>query len=366
MRIFMLVQRQGVGGPIPKVTPHLVAALRSLGCIVVTQPWGRGSDDERLVVKAALRLRDVVSVRRALQGKEFNVTVIQTAHDWRTLARDIAVVMAIRRRGRPVILHLHGSRASILVEPGHRAFKLATAVLLQLVDGVMVLSMEEQRLWQAFRPHPPVVTVKNPFVVSAASRLRGVEAPTPEVGRVLFVGRLLEAKGIFDVVQAFATVVGHARCELVVVGRGEHERRVQREIERLGLEEHVRMTGYLTGADLHREYAEATLLVLPSYWDEGFPTVLAEAMDAGLAIVTTRIRGAADHLVEGKHALFVAPRDVRAIASAISKLLRDRELCDRMGSANRQRVRIFDPEVVGAEYLQVLRSVARLPPPAKS
>jgi glycosyltransferase involved in cell wall biosynthesis len=361
MRIFMLVQSQNVRGPIPKVTPHLAAVLRSLGCIVVTQAWGRRSDDERLVVKATQRLRDVVSVRRALHGKEFDVAVIQTAHDWRTLARDIVVVLVIRRRCRPVILQLHGSEASTLVEPGHRAFKLATAALLQLVDGVMVLSTEEQRQWRTFRPHPPVVTVKNPFVGNAGSGREAVEASSAKADRVLFVGRLLEAKGILDLVEAFAAVVDQARCELVIVGRGEHEPQVRDEISRLGIEEHVRMKGYLTGAGLHREYEEATVLVLPTSWSEGFPTVLAEAMDAGLAIVTTRIRGAADHLVEGTHALFVEPHDVKAIASAILKVLCDHELRERMGSANRERVRIFDPEVVGAEYLQVLRS---LPPRA--
>jgi glycosyltransferase involved in cell wall biosynthesis len=312
------------------------------------------------------RLLDVVSVRRALQGEEFDVAIVQTAHDWRTLARDIAVVLAIRRRCRPVLLQLHGSRASALVEPRHRAFRLATATLLLLVDGVMVLSTEEQRHWQAFRRNPPVFTVKNPFVGNAASRRDAVEASATEADRVLFVGRLLEAKGIFALVEAFATVVDQAMCELVIVGCGEHERRVRRQIRRLGLEEQVRMKGYLTGAELHREYAEASLLVLPTSWDEGFPTVLAEAMDAGLAIVTTRIRGAADHLVEGKHALFVEPRDVRAIASAILTVLRDRELRERMRSANRQRVRIFEPEVVGAEYLQVLRSLVRPAPPAES
>jgi glycosyltransferase involved in cell wall biosynthesis len=366
MRIFMLVQHQGLRGPVAKHTPYLVTALSSLGCTVVTHPWGRRSEDERFFVNATQRLRDVVSVGRALRGEAFDVAVVKTAHDWRTLARDIAVVLAIRRRCRPVLLQLHGSRASTLVQPGHRAFTLATAILLRLVDGVMVLSTEEQRQWQAFRRRTPVFTVKNPFVRHAVSGNDAVEASTAERNRVLYVGRLLEAKGIFDLVEAFAAVVEQARCELVVVGRGEHERRVRRQIRRLGLEEHVRMKGYLTGANLHREYTEATLLVLPS-WSEGFPTVLAEAMDAGLAIVTTRIRGAADHLVEGEHALFVEPRDVRAIASAILTVLRDRELRERMGAANRQRVRIFDPEVVGVEYLQVLRSLASSPaPPAAS
>jgi glycosyltransferase involved in cell wall biosynthesis len=365
MRIFMLVQPEGIRGPVAKHTRHLVAALRSLGCTVVTHPWGRRSEGEGLASKATQRLRDVVSVRRAVHGEQFDVAIVKTSHDWRTLIRDIAAAFAVKGSCGRIVLQLHGSQSSALVEPGRRAFKLATALLLRLVDGVMVLSTEEQRQWQAFRARPPVLTVKNPFVSHAVSRDNAVEASTVERHRVLYVGRLLEAKGIFDLVKAFAAVVDQARCELIVVGHGEHQRRVRRQIRSLGLEEHVSMKGYLTGAALQREYAEASMLVLPS-WSEGFPTVLAEAMDAGLPIVTTRIRGAADHLVEGENALFVEPRDVKAIASAILRVLRDRELRQRMGSANRLRVRIFDPEVVGAEYLQVLRSLAPSPHPAAS
>jgi len=174
---------------------------------------------------------------------------------------------------------------------------------------------------------------------------------------VLFVGRLLEEKGIFDLVEAFAAVVEQTPCRLVFVGRGEDDRRLRERIHRLGLNDHVAVKGYLEGADLSRVYGEATLLALPTSWPEGFPTVLAEAMDTGLPIVTTRIRGAADHLIEGEHALFVEPRDVEGLASAMVTLLRDADLCNRMGLANRQRVGIFEPATVGAEYLQVLRYV---------
>jgi glycosyltransferase involved in cell wall biosynthesis len=359
MRIFMLVQHPGARGPVPKHTLQLVAALRTLGCTVVTHPWGRRDEHESLLVKLTQRLRDVLSVRRVLQQHAFDVAVVKTAHDWRTLLRDIAVVLVIRRRCRPIVLQLHGSRASKLVEPGNHAFKLATATVLSLVDGILVLSSEEQRQWQTFRRHPPVFTVKNPYV-----RHLALDSPEPtnrsaRGARALFVGRLIEEKGIFDVIDALPDVLQETQCRVVVVGEGPQGSQLLDRIRRLGLEDHVTMTGYRAGAQLGAEYRGSTLFVLPTSWDEGFPTVLAEAMDAGLPIVTTRIRGAADHLVEGENALFVAPGDVKGLADAMTTLLRDKDLRARMSLANRERVRIFEPEIVAAEFLETLQSLGR-------
>ena len=116
------------------------------------------------------------------------------------------------------------------------------------------------------------------------------------------------------------------------------------------------MRGYLSGEALKQAYSSASIFVLPS-WSEGFATVFAEAMDAGLPIVTTRIRGAADHLIDGENVLFIEPRDVTALASALRTLVEDSDLRARMGSANHERVHMFDPEVVAAEYRGVLEVV---------
>jgi glycosyltransferase involved in cell wall biosynthesis len=362
MRIFMLVQHPTALGPVPKHTAHLVDALRSLGCDVVTHPWGQRRASETLLEKLIQRPRDVLSVYRVLRHETFDVAVVKTSHDWRTLLRDIAVALVIRRRGRPVVLQFHGSHAGHLLGPGHRAFKWATAILIRLVDAILVLSTEEEREWRAFRPNLQVFAVKNPFVRSATP-IDGTVAAAPPAGerRVLFVGRLIEAKGIFDLVAALPSVLESAPCRLVVVGDGDQERELRDEIARLGLADRVTLAGYLGGAALEDAYRKAAIFVLPS-WDEGFPTVLAEAMDAGLPIVTTRIRGAADHLRADVNALFVEPRDVAALAAAVGTLLRDEDLRARMAAANREAVGMFEPSVVAAEYLDALRSIARSTP----
>jgi glycosyltransferase involved in cell wall biosynthesis len=360
MRIFMLVQHPTARGPVPKHTSHLVAELRSLGCTVVTHTWGQRQHGESLLHKLTKRALDVLSVRRALKrDRQFDVAVVKTAHDWRTLLRDIAVVLVIRRRCRPIVLQLHGSHSSELVEPGGQAFKAATALLLTLVDAVLVLSTEEQRQWQAFRQRPQVFTVKNPYVSLFSSE--GSDRTNSSVSgvRALFVGRLMREKGIFELVEAFADVLQRMECKLVIVGEGgdAEASELRDRIRSLGLENHVTMPGYLSGPELRNVYRESSIFVLPS-WSEGFPTVLAEAMDAGLPIVTTYIRGAADHLISGENALFVDPRDAKGLASAIITLLTDRDLRTRMASANRRRIEIFHPELVAAEYLEVLKSVS--------
>ena len=348
----MLVQREGIRGPVPKLTARLIAALGPLGVTVVTHDWGRKSDREGLPTKLRRGIADVLSVRRAVQRLEFDVAVVNTAHDWRTVLRDLGVALVVRSRRRPVILQLHGSRTSSLVRGGGRTFKLATGVLLRMTDGVLVLSNEEQSDLRAFRPTTKVFVVKNPY--ERLTRPPGWVQASTSPPSLLYVGRLVREKGVLDLVEAMPSVLDQVACNLVVVGDGELEDVLRDRIGQLGLGESVTLAGFLEGEELIRAYSAADVFVLPS-WSEGFPTVLAEAMDAGLPIVTTRIRGAVDHLVEGEHALFVAPRDVRGLASAVVELIRDPKLRIRMGSANEQRVEVFDPHVVAGEYVAILR-----------
>lgn len=356
MRILMLVQREGIRGAAPKVSARLIAALTTLGVTVVTHDWGRRSEREHIVTKLRRGLGDVLSVRRAMRGIEFDMAIVNTAHDWRTVVRDIAVALVLGRRRRPVVLQLHGSRAADLVRPGVPAFKLMTSLLLRLTDGVLVLSSEEQRDLTMFRPATRVFVVKNPYerlsFPSAGPRGPGSDPPV-----LLFVGRLLKEKGVLDVVQAMPSVLEQVACRLDIVGEGEFEGALRKQIRQLDLEESVTLVGYLEGEALLRAYAEADVFVLPS-WSEGFPTVLAEAMDAGLPIVTTRIQGAVDYLVDGEHARFTEPRDVVGLASALVEAIRSPDLRARMAAANQERVRLFDPHVVAREYLQVLRLFA--------
>jgi glycosyltransferase involved in cell wall biosynthesis len=81
-------------------------------------------------------------------------------------------------------------------------------------------------------------------------------------------------------------------------------------------------------------------------------------MSAGLPVITTRIRGAADYLVEGENALFVPARDPLSIAIALVRLRRDPSLCQRMSEANLRDVQRFSIESAARNYHAALLAIA--------
>lgn len=358
----MLVPFPGVQGSMSKILPLLAEALRKTGCVVETEPWGRHVEDESLPGKVRSRLLDVVRLRRRLKRERFDVLLVQTSHEWPSLLRDIPLLAVARRSVPATVLEFHGGRADRLGSRGARWFELATALLLQLSDGVLVLSSEERSAFQRFRPSGRFFLVANPFVAP-----EGDEAPSSPPEKcagpptLMFAGRLVEEKGVLDVLSAVSILRDRTPCRLVIAGDGPERLRLIDRAHELGLDDVVELAGYLTPEQLASAYRAADVFVFPSYWAEGFPTVLTEAMCAGLPIVTTRARGSADHLEEDVHALFVPPRDPTALAQSIERLLNDGELRTRMSNANRRKLRDFAPDAVVGAYVHALDEVAAAP-----
>jgi glycosyltransferase involved in cell wall biosynthesis len=358
MRIAMLAPRDTVQGPLPKHTPLLADGLRRLGCEVEMLPWGRRVEGERLPAKILGRARDVLGARRAVVRGDFPVVVVKTAHDWLTLPRDLALAHTLPRN-RVLVLQFHGSQSSRLVARGSWLFKWATKALLGRADGVFVLSREEQGEWLRFSPDSRVCVVRNVRPSPSSSPPPSVEESPVGDARpvILCVARLIPSKGVLELVRALPLVQRERAARLVLAGDGPAAAGLRELAVELGVSDSVTVPGYLDGEDLSKLYRDAQVFALPTFHAEGFPTVILEAMAAGLPIVTTPSRGALDHLVEGRNALFVPARDAHALASALVRLLADDELRRAMGSTNREKVLDFDAAPVARDYLSALNTI---------
>lgn len=364
LRILMLAPPPHLRGPLPKHTPHLVAALRALGCEVALEQWGRHQDVESIWDKVVGRIGDIWRVRGALTRTRPDVVVVKTSHDWNTVLRDVLLLLATRGRRPCTVLQLHGSQPETLRSRSRLLFTLMSRGMLRLSDAVLVLSSEEEREWRRVWPDGSIHRVANPFAHGHERDLGRPALPSrvldrlrPDAPVLLFVGRLMREKGILDIVHALATLGDESRAQLLAVGEGPLAGEVARLARSLGLEDRVILAGYLQGEELDAAYAAASVFVLPTWWFEGFPTVIAEAMYARLPLVTTAMRGMADHLCQGTNALFVHPGQPGELANALRQLLLDPSMRAAMGAANRAAVQVFSPERVGEAYLAILRSV---------
>jgi glycosyltransferase involved in cell wall biosynthesis len=280
---------------------------------------------------------------------------VHSSHDWNTLVRDL-VLMRMLPRDVIRVLQFNGTKSRRLVAPGSRAFKRATSALVSQANGVFLLSREEQAEWKAFRPGSPLFVVRNPMPAPPVSDYAS-DVGDDGLPIVLSVARLIPDKGGAELVRALPHVQAEVPCRLRLVGAGPEETRLRALAVELGVESSVELPGYLEKSDLANAYDRAAVFALPTSHNEGFPLSILEAMAAGLPVVTTRSRGAADHLVEGRNALFVQAGDRSGLAAALVRLLQDADLRREMGAANREKVHVFDPDIVARDYLTALEEV---------
>jgi glycosyltransferase involved in cell wall biosynthesis len=161
----------------------------------------------------------------------------------------------------------------------------------------------------------------------ALKRQLGIE---PNTHVLLTVGRLSGEKGQVDLVIALdhlRRILPGAVVRLVIIGDGPERQRIVRTAASLGVDQQIVLVGHVT--DVRRYYALADLLVLPSH-SEGSPNVLLEAMTSRLPVVATAVGGVPEIVHHDDSALLVEPRDPRAMASAISRLLLDKQLAQRL------------------------------------
>ncbi len=184
---------------------------------------------------------------------------------------------------------------------------------------------------------------------------------------VLSVGRLSREKGHVDLVRALAAlrkISPSLRPKLVIVGDGPERERIATAARADGLTEQLIFAGHT--ADVQTYYAIADILALPSH-SEGSPNVLLEAMSAGLPVVATAVGGVPEIASTEENALLLARNDTSGFAQALSRLLTDRELAQKLGRAAALHVREkFSPATQARSLLQIYQSLVSEKGKAKS
>jgi glycosyltransferase involved in cell wall biosynthesis len=162
----------------------------------------------------------------------------------------------------------------------------------------------------------------------------------PAVRRLVCVGRLCKNKGQLLLVEVVRRLAARGKTfELVLAGDGELRAEIEASIRRHKLEGRVRITGWISAAEVREQILAARALVLPSF-AEGLPIVIMEAMALKRPVISTFVAGIPELVHSGEHGWLIPAGDVEALADVTQACLETPvESLARMGEAAQQRVR---------------------------
>jgi glycosyltransferase involved in cell wall biosynthesis len=351
-----------LGGP-ATCEPPFVAELRKQSVEVEEEAYVYGEKLSRTSLSRRVKrvLASAYRLRRKLRSGSFDLLHLNTAFDPRALLRDVVTLAVLGRQRTRIFIKFHGSDADLFLT-SRPLLKMLVHSLLSRADGIGVLSTEEkQNFTGAGWDEKKIFVVKNVVERTFPARTASFNSQNrlPEgLPTLLFIARFIPAKGLLDVIRACAVLRDQGmRFALLCVGDGPARAAAEAETEKLNLVEHTRFLGLLPEDQTAEFYTNSTMLVFPTYHFEGFPMAVFYAVAAGIPIITTRIRGAADYLVEPSNCLWVEPRNPAMLAEKIAFLLNSSAARSAMGEANRRLARQFSAEVVTREYLQAYQSV---------
>ena len=164
---------------------------------------------------------------------------------------------------------------------------------------------------------------------------------------ILYTGRLETRKGLIDFIESAKYVCPEsADIKFILTGKGTIKNYLERKINELGLKKNFYFAGFVDRGTLLEYYQNATIYVLPSYY-EGLPTTLLEAMSCGIPLIATDVKGSSEVITDGETGLLVPPRDPKKLAEAILRLLDDEELRERISiNARKYVVDNYDWEII--------------------
>ena len=363
MRILVGMPEQGSRGGPAACEPPFIEELRRLGHQVEAEVYAYAESESGLSHRINRVMRTARLFQQRVHESRFDLVHINTSFDTKALLRDAVIIPRLHSSGAKIFLKFHGSDANLL-QTSNPALALARRRLLAHADGIGVLSSEEQaNFLRAGIAEEKVFVIKNVVESNpqSPSPLFRKQMNLPEdVPLLLFIGRFIPAKGLLDVIRACGLLRDRGQqFMLLAIGDGSARQDAENEVAQLNLSGQVRFLGYIPEAETPGYYINSDLLVFPTYHYEGFPMVIFNAAAAGLPIITTRIRAAADYLKEPDNCLWVGPGSPEFLAGRIQDLLGDAELRAAMSGKNKKLAAEFSAAAVTEEYVKAYEQIAK-------
>jgi len=300
----------------------------------------------------------IFDLNRLAKQQKFDLIHINPSFNLKSLIRDGLLLLTLQRLGyKNIVVYFHGWRGGLADKiAGSPLYRKIFIKVFDRVAGIIVLAPEfKQQLEQIGIASDKILLGKTMF----AKNLQ-IPSPHPQNTRqnILFISRFDKAKGIYELLQAFALIADKfPELDLIFAGDGKQRANLEKQAQALHLGERIKFPGYVNGSEKADLLANATIFILPTYFPEGMPIALLEAMAAGKPIITSCV-GGIKLVLSNKNAIILEQITPQTIAEAIESMLLSLKSWQKIAAYNADYAREnFSESVVIKEIAEIYRKI---------
>lgn len=301
-----------------------VKNLKSISCFhdaVVLDPGSSGTCCRNGFLSI---IASILSIGRRLRIEDFSHILINASIYKYSFIKFLLIASIVPKREKQIVhAFFHGGVFSFLNSFTAFFFRLFFGNALAKIKCFYFLSSAQRDAFVKFFPGYSSNIYAN-YSTSDDTLLK-LHTGDDAVLRLLFVGRIVKEKGIFELFSAFKELIRrNEKVHLVIAGDGPDFATLAKLSEELPSES-IQFLGFVTGPELEMTYRKADLLVFPTY-HEGFPYVAIEAMRAGLPIISTSSGALDDLVINGVTGFKVPVQDIDALIDRITFVNSNKDL----------------------------------------
>lgn len=253
---------------------------------------------------------------------------------------------------RKVLYHIHGSEYHLFYQRSRPVVKKYISKMIREVDALLVLSEEWRTFFRENFDQDRIYIVNN--IVAA-----NVYVPKITEGEtsMIFLGRIGERKGVFDLLEAIAGIQNECRGKVSFYIGGDGDTvKLKNSITEEGVADLVEFIGWVSGEQKRQLLQKSHVMILPSY-NEGLPISLLEAMSYGMPLISTHVGGIPNILTDGENGFVVEPGNKNQIGRAIENYIDNPRLINLHGQKSFQLAESFFPENVFAQLIKIYSEI---------
>ena len=301
-----------------------------------------GSEGRReSVLRRILRIAaDPMRLAGVLLRNRRCIVHINTSMEQKSFWRDLAFLWVSKLLRHKVVYQVHGGYLPQEFFHG-RILRWLWRLVLHCPDVVVLLTRHECDAYLQVVPRLKVVCIPNGIDTSAlATQTVPREArKSTDPLRLLYMGRLIKDKGIFEIVEAVRLLkLSGSNVTLRMAGVGPDQQQLCNAITSAELNDRIVMLGPVHGDDKAKTWCSADVFLLPTYYREGLPYAVLESLASGCVPIVSPVGGIPDVINNLEHGVFVKAKNPHKLAEAIGGLDKDRAALQRMAAAGIRRV----------------------------